>query len=250
MLRFYYVIMMRIFSIMYFVPKMAYYAKHPEKYSEEDCYALAQNVVGKVIKTARVTTEYYGTENLPEESGYLMFANHQDKYDALGIFAGHEKPCTVLMDKDRSEMFIAKQFIDLLKGQRIEQGKPKQQVATLRNIVKEVQAGRNYLIFPEGGYKKKKNNSLEKFKYGCFHSAMKAKCPVVPVALLDSYKAFGRNSLRRVYTKVVYLPAIQYDFYKDMTAEELCAFVKSQIQMVIDKYEDASANRDGSAVSA
>ena len=244
MLRFYYVIVLRIFSIMYFVPKMAYYARHPEKYSEEDCYALAQNVVGKVIKTARVTTEYYGTENLPAENGYLMFANHQGKYDALGVFAGHEKPCSVLMDKERSEMFIAKQFVDLLKGQRIEKSKPKQQVSVLKRIAEEVREGRNYLIFPEGGYEKKKDNSLEEFKYGCFHSAMKAKCPVVPVALLDSYKPFGKNSLRRVYTKVVYLPPVEYEFYKDMSAEELCGYVKEQIKKVIDRYEALQGTSD------
>ena len=66
MLRFIYVIIMRIFSIMYFVPKMAYYAKHPEKYSEEDKYELALGVIDRVRRTARVTTTYYGVENLPE----------------------------------------------------------------------------------------------------------------------------------------------------------------------------------------
>ena len=36
MFRFYYTIVMRIGSIIHFVPKMRKYAKHPEKYSEED----------------------------------------------------------------------------------------------------------------------------------------------------------------------------------------------------------------------
>ncbi len=238
MLRFVYVIVMRTFSIIYFVPKMAYYAKHPERYSEKECYTLAQTVIKKVKNTARVSTEYYGLENLPTEGGYIMFSNHQGKYDALGILHGHKRPCSVLMDNKRSRMFIAKQFIDLLKGQRIEKHNPRQQIRTLGNIANEVSNGRIYLIFPEGGYGKKVDNSLEEFKYGCFYCAIKSKCPIVPVTLIDSYKPFGINSLGRVNTKVIFLPPIPYEEYADMKAPEVCAYVKSRIEAEIEKWED------------
>lgn len=237
MLRFIYVIIMRIFSIMYFVPKMAHYAKHPEKYSEEDCYKLAQAVIMRVRKTARVTTEYIGLENLPKESGYIMFANHQGKYDALGILEGHERPCSALMDKKRSQMFIAKQFVDLIKGKRIEKNAPRQQIRVLNEIATEVTEGRNYLIFPEGGYGKKTDNSLEEFKYGCFYCAIKAKCPIVPVTLIDSYIPFGQNSLRKVQTKVIFLPVIPYEEYEGMKAPEVCALVKERIAAEIERWE-------------
>lgn len=235
MLRFIYVIIMRIFSIMYFVPKMAYYAKHPEKYSEEDKYELALGVIDRVRRTARVTTTYYGVENLPEKSGYIMYSNHQGKYDALGILQGHKRPCSVLMDKKRSQMFISKQFVDLLGGQRIEKNSPRQQIRVLNNIAKEVEEGRNYLVFPEGGYGKKVDNSLEEFKYGCFISAIKAKCPVVPVVIIDSYKAFGVNSLKKVKTRVIYLKPLNYEDYADMKAPALCQKVKDLINEEIER---------------
>ena len=235
MVRFVYVIVMRVFSIMYFVPKMSYYASHPEKYTEEDRYGLALGIIDRVRRTARVTTEYEGIENLPDENGYIMFSNHQDKYDALGIMAGHKRPCSVLMDKKRSNMFIAKQFIDLIAGQRIEQNSPRQQIRVLNNIAKEVGEGRIYLIFPEGGYGKKTDNSVADFKYGCFISAIKAKCPIVPVAIIDSYKAFGSNSLKKVKTKVIYMKPITYDEYKGMKAPELCEMVKSIIAEEIER---------------
>lgn len=238
MLRFFYVIVMRTFSIIHFVPKMAYYAKHPEKYSVEDCYALAQVVIDKVRRTARVTTSYEGVENLPADNGYMMFANHQGKYDALGIFAGHKRPCSVLMDKKRSNMFIAKQFIDMLGGQRIDKSSPRQQIRVINEMAREVSEGRNYLVFPEGGYGKKRDNSLDEFKYGCFVSAVKAKCPVVPVALLDSWKPFGQNSLGKVRTKVVYLPPIYPEEYEGMKPKELCALVKARIEAEIARQEN------------
>ncbi len=241
MLRFVYVVTFRIFSIIYFVPKMAHYAANPAKYSELDCYILAQDIISRVRKTARVSTEYYGKENLPDENGYIMFANHQGKYDALGILAGHDKPCTVLMDKKRSNMFIAKQFIDLLKGQRIEKDNPRQQIRVLGNISREVSEGRNYLIFPEGGYSKKRNNSIGEFKYGCFYCATKSKCSIVPVAVIDSYKPFGINSLRRVNTKVIYLPPISPEEFKGMKAPQISELVKNKIAAEISLFEHGKA---------
>ena len=228
---------MRIFSIMYFVPKMAHYAKHPEKYSEQDKYELAQKVIGKVRKTSRVTTEYYGKENIPEKSGYMMFSNHQGKYDALGILEGHDKPCSALMDKKRSNMFIAKQFIDLLGGQRIDRNSPRQQIRVINNMASEVSEGRNYLVFPEGGYGKKVDNSMDEFKYGCFVSAVKAKCPIVPVAIIDSYKPFGENSLKKVKTKVIFLPPIEYAEYEGMKPKEVCAMTRARILEEVVKHD-------------
>ncbi len=241
MLRFYYVIVLRIFSIMYYVPKMSHYAKHPEAYDRRDRYRLAQKVINKVRKTARVTTEYYGLKNLPSKNGYLMFANHQSKYDALGIFAGHEEPCSVLMDKKRSNMFIAKQFIDMLGGQRIDRTSPRQMIRVLNNISEELKSGINYLIFPEGGYpKKRKDNSLCEFQYGCFTCAVKSGCPIVPVVLLDSYKAFGENSLKRVTTKVVFLPVIPHEEIQGLRSKELCAYVKELIATEIELWESGA----------
>ena len=238
MLRFIYVIVLRIFSIMYFVPKMAYYAKHPEKYSEEDCYRLAQGVMERVRKTARTTTEYVGTENLPQEGGYMLAANHQSKYDGLGILLGHEKPCSVLMDKKRSNMLITKQFVDLIRGKRLDRQSPRAQIRTLTEMAEEIRAGRKFLVFPEGGYGKKRDNSLAEFKYGCFTTALRAECTIVPVAIIDCWKTFSVNSLRKVKTKVIYLAPIPYEEYKDLKAKALAELVKRRIAEAIEKYEE------------
>ena len=54
-----------------------------------------------VATTRKASAQYlrdklgYGMENLPKEGGYVMFPNHQGKYDALGIVYTHKKPCTI-----------------------------------------------------------------------------------------------------------------------------------------------------------
>ncbi|MBE6548536.1 MAG: 1-acyl-sn-glycerol-3-phosphate acyltransferase [Ruminococcaceae bacterium] len=236
MLRFYVVIILSAFDIAYFVPKMASYAKKKKNKSREEKYALAQQVIRKMSRTAKIDTEAVGVENLPCEGGYIMYANHQGKYDALAVMREHKRFCSALMDSERAKMFIAKQFMDLTEGVRIEKGHPRQQIRALTEIADRVRDGGDvFLIFPEGGYGKKVDNTTEKFNYGCFISAYKAKCPVVPTVIIDSYKAFGVNSLKRTTVKVKYLPPIMYDEYKDMKTPELCAEVQRRIDAEIAK---------------
>jgi 1-acyl-sn-glycerol-3-phosphate acyltransferase len=62
---------------------------------------------------------------------------------------------------------------------------------------------------------------------------MKAKSPIVPVALVDSYKPFGINSLKQVTTQVHFLPPIYYEEYKEMTSKEVSDLARSRIMNVM-----------------
>ncbi len=240
MLRFYVVIILSVFDIAYYVPKMAFYARSKSGKNREEKYGLIQTVINKMSRTARIDTEVYGEENLPIDGGYIMYANHQGKYDGLAIMREHKRFCSALMDSKRSMMPIAKQFMDLSEGERIERQRPRQQIGVLTNIAKRVREGDVFLMFPEGGYGKKVDNTTEKFNYGCFISAYRSQCPVVPVVILDSFRAFGQNSLRRVTVKVIYLEPILYEDYKDLKAPELCALVQKKIDEEIAKHENCS----------
>ena len=67
MLRLIYVIAVNFFAIIRYVPLMARYARHPDKYSDEDCYALARRLMRRFKRTARIDTEYFGRENSQEK---------------------------------------------------------------------------------------------------------------------------------------------------------------------------------------
>ncbi len=88
MIRFIQVILLNL-PRLYMIPKMAYRAKHTEKYSEEARYAYARLAIRRMMRAGHISTKGYGVENLPVEGGYIMFPNHQGKYDALGIMYGH-----------------------------------------------------------------------------------------------------------------------------------------------------------------
>lgn len=216
------------------IPKMAYMAGHPEKYTEEECYRLARRAVEILTKSGHITTNAYGVENLPKEGGYVMYPNHQGKYDAVGIVRTHEKPCAIVIDDAKSHMILTSQFIDLVHGKRLIRDDLRQTVKLMQEITKEVAAGRRYIIFPEGGYHHN-HNSVREFKPGCFKCAMKAKAPIVPVVLIDSYKVFEIWSVKRVTTQVHYLPCILYEEYKGMSTAQVSDIVHGRIASYIER---------------
>ena len=218
----------------YMIPKMAYKAKHAERYSEEECYAYAKLAIRRMMRAGHITTKKYGMENLPAEGGYIMFPNHQGKYDALGIMYAHEKPCSVVIDDAKSHGILVKQFIDLVHGKRMVKEDLKQSIKIIKELAEDTKNGRRFIIFPEGGYYRN-HNTVGTFKPGSFKSAVKAKVPIVPVALIDSYKAFEEWSLRPVETQVHFLKSISYEEYKDMTTVQIADMVRDRIVNAINK---------------
>ncbi len=228
MVRFFMVIILNIGNVLYLLPKMMIYINNTDRYSEEKCYKLAQDVIRCVAKRGRIRTKVTGQELLPEQGGYIMYANHQGRYDALGIMGAHEKPCRVVMAMHRSRKLITSQFIDLTKSKRLDIDNIRQQAVVLKEIISEVKNGSRYLIFPEGSYEKNHNN-LQKFKPGSFKCAEKARCPIVPVAIYDSYKPFELTSIKKVETQVHFLEPISFDEYKELGTNEIAGLVAARI---------------------
>ena len=232
MLKFIYVIIMNLFRAPYIIPKMRKEADHPEKYSEEERYRLARHVVRLMKTTGAILTKAYGTENLPENGGYMMYPNHQGKYDALGIIHTHRMPCSLVMDKAKSNTILVREFVDLLNGKRLDKKDVRQALTIINEVAEEVKQGRRYILFPEGGYDHNHNNVCD-FKAGCFKCAIRAKVPIVPVVLIDSYKVFEEWTLKKVTTQVHYLPPFLYEEYRGMTTKEVADEVHDRIRNYI-----------------
>ena len=232
MLRFYFVIAVSVPYIILLYVKASYMDKHDDMFTEEDRYKFARLIVDKIKQHSFIETEVYGKENLPKEGGYVMYSNHQGKYDMVGIIYGHDNPCTVVMDEVRSNLPVMKPFLNVLKGSTLDKDDMRSQAKTIKKLINEVNEGRRYVIFPEGGYDHNGNN-LQEFKAGSFKISVRSKTPIVPVAIIDSYVPYSYNSLRKVTTQVHYLKPIEYHEYKDMTTEEIALMVRDVIEQKV-----------------
>lgn len=203
-----------------------------EKYDAATRYAYLHKLVPLVNRRGRVTIECHGLENLPKETGYVMFPNHQGLFDALAFLETHERPFVTVMKKEVKDTFLLKQVIQLLQAEVIDREDIRQSMQVIMNMTRRVKQGENFLIFAEGTRSRNGNNLLE-FKGGSFKSAMNAKCPIVPVALVDSFKAFDTSSIRKLTVQIRYLPPLYYEEYKDMKSTEIAEVVSSRIQQTV-----------------
>lgn len=194
---------------------------------------MANEMIYYMNKSSGYETEAFGTENLPVEGGYMLYPNHQGKYDVPGIFATHKKPCSFVMDEKRSHLVLVSEVMWMVDGKRLELDNPRQTITVFREMAEELKAGRKFILFPEGGYKENNGNVVEPFKAGSFKLAQMAKVPIVPVALVDSYKVFNSDHVGPVKTYVYYLESIPYEEYKGLKSKEIAQMVEDRIKAKI-----------------
>ena len=209
--------------------KLCRYAKHPERYEEQEMYNHIQYILKKAVNGGNVDLQVSGLENIPEEGGFLLYANHQGLFDVLAVAATCNRPLGAILKIELKDTPFLKQIIACTKSFPMDRDDVRQSLTVIQNVIKEVSAGRNYLIFPEGTRSKNSNNLLE-FHNGSFRCAVKSKCPVVPIALVDCYKVLDQKGSKPVSVQIHYLSPIPYEEYKDMNTKELAALVRQRIE--------------------
>ena len=202
----------------------------------EEAYAFIKKVTKDANRAGRVTIESHGIQNIPKENGFVFFPNHQGLFDVLVFLESCPIPFSFVIKKEASNIILLKQVIAALKSLVIDREDIRQSMQVINQMTEEVKKGRNFLIFAEGT-RSKMGNKLLPFKGGTFKSAVKAKCPIVPCALIDSFKPFDENSIVPVTVKLIYLPPLYYKDYEGMKTTEIAELVKQRIEAAIAEYD-------------
>ena len=213
--------------------KLCRYAAHPEKYDEMEMWNHIRYIMNRAVIGGNVQLKVTGVENLPKEDGYMLYSNHQGLFDVVAIGATHEHKLAAVMKKELGEVPLLKQIRACNKCFLMDREDVRQSLEVIQNVTKEVQAGRNYLIFPEGT-RSKNGNVMGEFHGGSFRCAVKAKCPIVPVAMIDSFRVLDQKGSAPVQVQIHYLKPIAYEEFAGLKAAEVAALVKARIQAVID----------------
>ena len=226
-----------IFIVPWLYLKLCWYASHTNSIPVEKKMALLKTIVGYANRGGNVEIKAYGVENIPSEGSFMFFPNHQGLYDVLAMIETSPIFFSVVVKKELMKIGFLRTVFKIMGAYAIDREDVRQSMKVIQQVAKEVQSGRNYLIFPEGT-RTKNPNTVHEFKGGSFKSATKAKCPIVPIALIDSYKSFDTKSIERIKVQVHILKPMLYEEYKDMKTVEIAAEVKRRIEAVIEEYEN------------
>ena len=212
--------------------RLCRYAKHTEEYPELEKWQHIQKILKLAVDTGNIDLKVTGQEYIPQENGFLMYGNHQGMFDVLAIAATCDNPLAAVLKKELANIPFLKQIMQCTNSFAMDREDLRQSMTVISNVIKEVKKGRNYLIFPEGTRSRKGNEMLE-FHSGSFKCATKTKCPIVPVAFVDSFKVLDQKGCKPVAVQIHYLEPIYYEEYKDMNTVELAAYVHDKIESVV-----------------
>ena len=208
--------------------------KRPDQYPEQERYDYLRNIIKTINHNGRVTVRGYGEEQLPKENGFILFPNHQGFFDMLAIIDTCPKPLGVIIKKEAANWILVKQVLRLLGGIPMDRSDIRAAMEVIKEMTRQVKEGKNYVIFPEGTRSRKGNELLE-FKAGTFKSAINAGCPIVPVALINSFRPFDISSIKKEQVEVHYLEPIYKEQYIGLKTREIADLVHDRIQTEIDR---------------
>ena len=215
--------------------KLWRYAANPEKYSYQEKWDGIHFIMSRAIKGSNVDLKVTGLENLPEEDGFMIYSNHQGMFDVVAIAGTCKRPLAVVMKKELENVPLLKQIRYCTDSYLMDREDVRQSLEVIQNVTKEVQEGRNFVIFPEGT-RSRNGNTMGEFHGGSFRCAVKAKCPIVPIALVDCFKVLDQKGSAPLTVHMHYLKPIAYEEFAGMKAAEVSELVKQRIQEAIDAH--------------
>ena len=215
--------------------KLCRYAKNTDTYSEAETYGHIRYMLQLAVKAGNVDVQVHGAENIPQKNGFIIYGNHQGLFDVVALVVSCETPLAAVFKKELSDIPLLREIIACTKSFALDRENVRQSLEVIQNVTAEVNKGRNYVIFPEGTRSKNGNEMLE-FHGGSFKSAIKAKCPILPVAFIDSFKVLDQKGSAPVTMQLHYLEPIPYEEYQGMKAVDVAALVRGRIEETIKKY--------------
>ena len=215
--------------------KLCHYAKHTDQYPEAEKWAHIHKILRYAVDAGNLDLEVTGLDNLEKAGqGFLMYGNHQGLFEVVAIAATCEIPIGAVLKKELAEVPLLKQIRICTNSFAMDREDVRQSLEVIRAVTEEVKKGRNYLIFPEGT-RSKTGNIMGEFHGGSFRCAIKAKCPIVPIAFIDSFKVLDQKGSDRLHVQIHYLSPIQPEEYEGLKTVELAALVKARIAEKIEE---------------
>lgn len=234
MKRIVYMVIMNLFYAPIWLTTIARMAREDDSHTVQERYDYIVRMVKRIIKWGRVAVKVQGQENIPKENGFILFPNHQGLFDMLALYSTCPNPISVVIKKEAANWILVKQVLGATRSLSMDRNDMKDQAKVILEVARRVKGGENFVIFAEGHRSRKENQILE-FKSGTFKAATKAKCPIVPVALINSFRPFDINSLKRENVEIHYMEPIYPDQYIGMNTTEIAHLVHDRIQEEINK---------------
>jgi 1-acyl-sn-glycerol-3-phosphate acyltransferase len=155
------------------------------------CYA---RLWGKVALLAnRVKVQVEGMEHLNEKGPYIFMSNHQGSYDIFALLGHLPFQFKWLAKKELFSIPFLGWAMAAAGYISIDREGTRETIEAMNKAAQKIQEGMSVVIFPEGT--RSSDGSIQPFKKGGFTLAIKAKVPIVPIAITGSREIMPKDRL-------------------------------------------------------
>lgn len=224
---FYFIILLlltQIFRLYLFVFKKVI---SPEKH-DYYVYKMVNLWSSYILNVLGVKVNIKGMENLPKEN-CVFISNHQGNADFLVLMSRLNTNLGFVAKKEILKIPIVRTWMKEMHCVFIDRENIRKSLIAINKAIENVNNGYSMLIFPEGT--RSKSHELGEFKKGSMRVALKAKAPLVPIVLDNSFQVFeaSKGKLKPATISMSILEPIYVD---DLTKEEksnLADIIKEKI---------------------
>lgn len=164
-----------------------------------------------VIANALYPCKIYGKVNLKDGNGVIV-SNHFSIIDCVHYLnLNKEKPYFLAKKEACNNKFTA-WLLGSYGAIPVDREKP--DLKAMLSVIKVLKSGEKIVVFVEGTRNKTGTNELQEIKAGAGLFAVKVKCPIYPVMMLNKPKIFRRTKI------IIGKPFELSDFYDKKLFEE------------------------------
>lgn len=187
-----------------------------------------------VISITGMKISIEGKENIKKDTNYLIIGNHKSDLDSLILIWLFEEPLIFIGKEELKKTPFISTWFKEIGCLFIERDNIRQSAKVILEGVEILKGGKSIVIFPEG--KRIMEDRLGEFKNGSFKLAIKSKAAVLPVAIVDSYKAFEESKrIKSANIKINVGEKIDYKELGYTKTSELCEHTKLAIEKLYRK---------------
>ena len=180
-------------------------------------YKIVRTIANIIIRPLFLL-QIEGLENIPEDEGYIICANHKSNWDPVFLAITFKEQIHFMGKK---ELFDIPVLSSILKGLGVfPVDRNGRDLKSLKYSIKLIKEGKNIGIMPEGTRTKTIDRS--NMKDGVAYLALKSKADILPVEIISSFHPFKK-------TYIYINKAIKASDYKNLKSREAMKLITDDL---------------------
>lgn len=241
MFRILWVYFQAFFYILCHLTTIRKHSKYPERYSNWERFQHVKAVALRVVRWSGCPVEVIGKEHLLDEP-VLFVANHASMIDPYFLSAAINYPTGAVIagDEGYEKIPIISSWLQATGSIYVDRENPRRALEGIHQGIKNIQEGWSLILFPEGEITRYVDPTAKvaPFQTGGLKIAIKAKVPIVPIAISGTHRVYKRRSiigpLRKNPVKITILPPYTKHLDAGVTAKDMAEELREIVMAHVD----------------